>query len=647
MLGKITLFVTLMPLGLALACGVFDERQAVPDKPNPEPRPRVAEQVPDVLRCDAELRRFLADAAHSVVTTDDANAGVSYVQSQHDDHCPPSRWNPHVSEVAIDDAGNIDVSFATPSVTTGSNPVTTTGEETLRWVFLVADGRWYATEPDHPAVLGEDRSENGRPTAEAVTAVATPEPEQTATPVTDRDVYEEAWATCNGYYRGVEVTRRKQVARLKSLEGLRDSLRRNCDGAVAAVAATLGVTPAPVPTWSPTATPLPAWAPVPTPTWSLAPTLRPPPMVSRPTPPYSVQPTAPAPTPTPEHAAASNPPRPSGSLQRLMLDLTNERRAAAGVPAVRMGNNRAAQLHVQAALAGCYSGHWDRWGLKPNHRYTLTGGTGADAENMSGYRYCNQASDNYAPIASMEDEVRKTVQGWMESPGHRRTLLDPTYTILNVGIANDRYNTVMAQHFSTDYVRYSQRPTISSDGTLTFSATVARATLSISDAVNIQIAYDRPPKPLTVGQLAYTYALCNPTPVAYVVKPLPEGHYYTDDGTQQQTVQRKCVDPYLTPSGRAAPASAEEAHQAWAAAKSASANAPDITITTSRIIAEAMTVSANSITVKAHIGRILDHYGAGIYTVLLWGRPNHMSAPTPLSKQAIFWQTQAPSGAPY
>ena len=118
MLGKITLFVTLMPLGLALACGVFDERQAVPDKPNPEPRPRVAEQVPDVLRCDAELRRFLADAAHSVVTTDDANAGVSYVQSQHDDHCPPSRWNPHVSEVAIDDAGNIDVSFATPSVTT-------------------------------------------------------------------------------------------------------------------------------------------------------------------------------------------------------------------------------------------------------------------------------------------------------------------------------------------------------------------------------------------------------------------------------------------------------------------------------------------------------------------------------------------------
>ncbi len=647
MLRKILLFITLLPLGLALACGIFDDRQTVPVEGDPENKPRGAGQAQDELRCDAELRRFLTDASHSVVTADGANAAVSYVQSQHDDHCPPSDWNPHVSAVAIDDAGNIDVSFALPAVRTGNNAITTTGEGTLRWVFLVADGHWYAAEPDDPAMLGEDRSENARPTAGMATPAATPEPEQTTKSVTDRDVYEEAWATCKGYYRGVEVTRRKQVARLKSLEGLRDSLRRNCDGAVAAVAAALGVTPAPVPTWPPTATPLPAWAPVPTTTWSLAPTLRPPPMVSRPTPPYSVQPTAPAPTPTPEHAAASNPSRPTGSLQRLMLDLTNERRAAAGVPAVRMGNNRAAQLHAQAALEGCYSGHWDRWGLKPNHRYTLAGGTGADAENMSGSSYCTQASDNYATIRSMEDEVRKTVQGWMDSPGHRRALLDPAYTILNVGIANDGYSTTMTQHFSTDYVRFSQRPTISNDGTLTFSAKVVRATLDIGNSVNVQIAYDRPPKPLTLGQLAHTYALCNPTPVAYVVKPLPEGSHYTGDGTRQQTVQRKCVDPYLTSSGRAAPASAEEAHQAWAAAKSASANAPDVTITTSRIIAEAMTVSANSITVQADIGRILDHYGPGIYTVLLWGHPDHMSARTPLSKQAIFWKTRPPSGAPY
>ena len=582
--GKILLSVTLIPLGLALACGIFGERQAAPVEADPEPRPPVAEQVPDVLRCDAELRRFLADVSHPVVTADGANVGVSYVQSHHDDHCPPSRWNPHVSEVAIDDAGNIDVSFALPSVATGRNPVTTTGEGTLRWMFLIADGRWYAAEPHHPMA---DRSENWRPTAEVVATVATP---------------------------------------------------------------------APVPTWPHKAAPLPTWAPLPTAAPWLVPTLWPPPMVSRPTPADSIQPTAPAPTPTPEHAVASNPPRrstqppaPSGSqgnLQRLMLDLTNERRAAAGVPAVRMGNNRAAQLHAQAALEGCYSGHWDRWGLKPNHRYTLAGGTGADGENTAGGDYCIKASDNYAP-RSMEQEVRETVQGWMDSPGHRENLLHPAHTVLNIGIAHDRYNTVMAQHFSTDYVRYSQRPTISNDGTLTFSATVLRATLDIGNTVKVQITYDRPPKPLTVGQLTYTYALCNPAPVGYVVEPPPKGSRYADDETHQQAVRRKCVDPYLTPPNRAAPANAGEAHQAWAAAKSASDNAPDVTITTSRVIAEAMTVSGNSITVIADLGRILDHHGPGIYTVILWGRPNHMSAPTPLSEQAIFWKTRPPSGAPY
>ncbi len=296
MLRKILLLVTLLPLGLVLACGIFDDRQTVPVQGDSETRPRVAGQAQDGLRCDAELRRFLTDASHSVVTADGANIVVSYVQSQHASHCAPNRWNPHVTEVTIDDDQNIDVSFALPAVRTGNNAITTTGEGTMRWVFLVAENRWYAAEPDHPAMLGEDRSENARPTAGVVATAATPEPERTTKPVTDRDVYEEAWATCNGYYRGVEVTRRKQVARLKSLEGLRDSLRRNCDGAVAAVAAALGVTPAPVPTWSPTATPLPAWAPVPTPTWSLMPTLRPPPMVARPTPPHPTQP-----SPRPQH----------------------------------------------------------------------------------------------------------------------------------------------------------------------------------------------------------------------------------------------------------------------------------------------------------------------------------------------------------
>ena len=83
-LSKILLFAALMPLGLAIACDIFDDWQATPAETDPETQQRVAEQVPNVLRCDVELRRFLADVSHPVVTADGANVGVSYVQSQHD-----------------------------------------------------------------------------------------------------------------------------------------------------------------------------------------------------------------------------------------------------------------------------------------------------------------------------------------------------------------------------------------------------------------------------------------------------------------------------------------------------------------------------------------------------------------------------------
>ena len=113
---------------------------------------------------------------------------------------------------------------------------------------------------------------------------------------------------------------------------------------------------------------------------------------------------------------------------------------------------------------------WDQWGLK--HRYTLTGGTGADAENGSGLDYCIKPSPNYTPIEGMEREVIEAVQGWMASPGHRRNLLDPAHTMLNVGIAHDRND----QHFSSDYVNYP-KPGIDPGGVLLLEGEVSGATL--------------------------------------------------------------------------------------------------------------------------------------------------------------------------
>ena len=334
-------------------------------------------------------------------------------------------------------------------------------------------------------------------------------------------------------------------------------------------------------------------------------------------------------------------------LKQLMLRLTNQHRAHSGVPPVRLGQNPAAQIHAEEALKGCYTAHWDRWGLKPNHRYTMTGGTGADGENWAGSSYCIKPGENYAPNRPMETEVAETMQGWMDSPGHRKNLLNNAHTVLNIGIAHDRFNQVMIQHFSSDYIHYEVRPNISPDGILRLSGQVSGATLEIGDTVNILINHDPPPKPLTQGQLANTYALCNSRQVGYVVEPLDLNQFYTKPEVRTEIQKFECVNPYETSPNQPAPASPREAHQAWANAKQASSKGSSKKTEFRRITAELMDVSSSKFNIRANLTPILRKNGSGIYSILLWGRPLHMGESTPLSEQSIFWQTNPPANNPY
>ncbi len=348
-----------------------------------------------------------------------------------------------------------------------------------------------------------------------------------------------------------------------------------------------------------------------------------------------------------ERQAFADPSERHLELKQLMLELTNQRRAAAGAPPVILGANTAAQLHAEASLAGCYSGHWDQWGLKPNHRYTLTGGSGADGENGSGSNYCIKPSENYRAITSMDDKVAETVDGWMESPGHRRNLLDPAHTVLNVGIAHDRFNHVMVQQFASDYVNYTVRPNIDSDGILRLKGTVSGATLNIGQTANIQIYYDPPPKPLTRGQLSYTYSLCSPIQVAYIVKPLSGGSFYASPAVKQEKVERRCIDPYQTNPHEPAANSNEEANLIWARAKQDSSTATFVRTAFVRLIAERMDLFDDNMSIRADLTPILREHGPGIYTVTLWGRPLHIAELAIISKQSIFWLTDTPDDSPY
>ena len=105
----------------------------------------------------------------------------------------------------------------------------------------------------------------------------------------------------------------------------------------------------------------------------------------------------------------SNPSWRHFALKTYMLDLINAARAAAGVDALTLGENDAAQLHAEASLAGCYSSHWGRDGLKPYMRYSLAGGYQANSENGLGADYCASEGDGRRAIKDPKLEVREAM----------------------------------------------------------------------------------------------------------------------------------------------------------------------------------------------------------------------------------------------
>ena len=344
-------------------------------------------------------------------------------------------------------------------------------------------------------------------------------------------------------------------------------------------------------------------------------------------------------------------PNPAGrhmELKQLMLRLTNERRAQAGVPPLTLGNNPAAQLHAEASLAGCYSAHWDRWGLKPNHRYTLAGGSGSDAENIAGLDYCIRAEDRYHSMHDMEKEVRETVESWMGSTVSRASLLHPAHTVMNAGIAHSRFNKVLVQQFSSDYVTYQVRPSIDERGILQVHAHVARATMEIGRTTNLQVWFDPPPKPLSRGQLAHTYGICPPRQVAYLAPAPPPGRAYTGPELKTWTHHSECTEPLEVSRDVPPPRTVDEAIQAWKTAKDRGiTNGTSVTTGTRRVTTPHLSRSPGQLAVEADLSQVIRENGPGIYTVVIWGRPLHLPDPSPLSVQAIFLGTGPPPGNPY
>ena len=152
---------------------------------------------------------------------------------------------------------------------------------------------------------------------------------------------------------------------------------------------------------------------------------------------------------------------PNNPLIQFALDQVNDDRKKHGVPPVILGNNSAAQNHVDDLLEFNYFSHWNSKGVKPYVTYTLFGGRGNIAENIS-YTFSQCPTSNCIPLVfDPLKEIEKHQYGTMYDDthsnwGHRDTIIDPNHTHVNFGMASDGGNFYFAQHFETNIIEWSK-----------------------------------------------------------------------------------------------------------------------------------------------------------------------------------------------
>ena len=258
----------------------------------------------------------------------------------------------------------------------------------------------------------------------------------------------------------------------------------------------------------------------------------PPTEVVRPTP--TTPPVKPAPVPETTKPPAgpvtpSTPLKPQiyqhEELVAYALELINKDRMDNGLAPVTLGSNHAAQKHAKERLANGYMSHWGMDGMKPYMRYTLAGGENHDAENgfMTETIWFGGRDPSFR--RNPKEMLEQAQEGLMNSPGHRKTILDKWHKKVNLGIAYDEERLDLVQQFEGDYIDFSEPPNISSN-ILSMTGKVTTATIE-----NVTLHYDPLPEPLSPEQLnspPYDYAYGLGEEVGLIVAPLPPNYFYVD-----------------------------------------------------------------------------------------------------------------------
>lgn len=165
-----------------------------------------------------------------------------------------------------------------------------------------------------------------------------------------------------------------------------------------------------------------------------------------------------------------------------VIALINRDRAANGLGPVALDPiaTVAGQKHTDEMAAQGFISHWNKFGKKPDQRYTEAGGIHCDTENLSlrsfrgggasadvdGKKSSFDGGGNYelhGVQAFRQSDLDRMQQAFMaEKPpndGHRKCILDPVHNYVGIGLSlssngQENFRIALAQEFTNVYGQY-------------------------------------------------------------------------------------------------------------------------------------------------------------------------------------------------
>ncbi len=231
----------------------------------------------------------------------------------------------------------------------------------------------------------------------------------------------------------------------------------------------------------------------------------------------------------PDRAAAPYA-EPHGDAKAALLARINADRAAAGVPpvAVDLVATKAGDAFCLDAARTGVMGHWDLAGRAPYDRFADAGGIDWHAENFSGVSRRGEAIRKGELVGLLLEAHGGMMAERPPDDGHRKTILDPLWTHVGIGVALEGGEFRMTEEFTRHAATWVEAP-----------ASRVRAGRTVSVNVRlpkgwslgaVEVAHERFPRPLTAKEIRKRSSYAYPKASQTLLPLLAPGFQYSSGG---------------------------------------------------------------------------------------------------------------------